>query len=451
MEILKFGGTSVGSCERMLHVLKIITNNEKRKVVVLSAMAGTTNKLKMLTKQIECGDLEEARFNCTRLKEEYLEVVRKLYKKEAFFQEAWEIINHHFEFIASFIDLPFSLKQENIISAQGELISTKLFHILCQERDVCSVLLPALDFMKINEQDCPDNAYIQEKLNHLMAPHPNTALFITQGYICKNYSDEVDNLGRGGSDYTATIIGAVLDADEVQIWTDIDGVHNNDPRYVNHTVPIAELSYDEASLLAYFGAKILHPTSVIPAKEKGIPLRVKNTFEPDVRGTLIQANCQHRVDCAVSLKDRETLIHIRSNNKLSYNKFLLKIFEICQKLLIEIDMTSVTHQCVTLVVSEKFNTDELTQAFNQYGEVSVDLDYAIVNVVGNFQTKSVSALNRIFNSLANIPMKMLSQKQGDCSHMQLLVSSKDQIPVLKILNNEILNNRVFSKIKEPIS
>ncbi len=450
MEVLKFGGTSVGSCENMQHVLNIITNDHKRKVVVLSAMAGTTNKLKEIAKAIDIGNQDQAFASCQELKEEYFTVAEHLFEQAVFVQQAKEKLEAFFELIASFINQPFSLVEESILSAQGELISTELFHLLCQDKGISSVLLPALDYMKLNEEGCPDNAFIKAKLQPLIDGHRNTQFFITQGYICQNYLNEIDNLGRGGSDYTATIIGAILQAEEIQIWTDIDGVHNNDPRFVKPTVPVAQLSYEEASLLAYYGAKILHPTSVIPARERGIPLRVKNTFEPNANGTLIQDNCQQRVNYVVSAKAKERLIQVHSNNKLSCSSFLLKIFEICHRQQIELDMVSVAHQAVSLVINEKFNIDKLTQAFTPYGKVSVDLDYAIINVVGN-ELNRTSAIDHIFHSLQSIPIKMVNQsKAHDCSHMQLLVDAKDQVDVLTILNMNVLKNRVLSKVEAPI-
>ena len=453
MELLKFGGTSVGSCERMLNVLKIITSNKERKVVVLSAMAGTTNKLKEIVKQIEYNDLETAKNSCQQLRETYYGVIQSLYQQSTSIGNAQKVVDESFDFINSLIETSYNSKTESLISVQGELISTKLFHLLCQERDVPSVYLPALDFMKLNDQACPDNEYISATLNDLMSQHEDISLFITQGYICRNHLGEVDNLGRGGSDYTATILGAILKADEIQIWTDIDGVHNNDPRYVEPTVAVSELSFDEASLLAYFGAKILHPASVIPAKEATVPIRVKNTLDPKASGTLIHKNCEHKENCLISLKDEECLIQVNSNNKLSCNNFLLKVLGVCQEHQIELDMVSATHQSISLVTNDKFVTDQVLYDLTPLGTLNVAKGYSVINLVGNFQNKAKNLLNEIFRALETISIIMINQelKMGDCSHMQLLINSSDKRMVLNILNKEVLHNQELKHVEEIIS
>ena len=315
MKVLKFGGTSVGSAERMKEVATLINDNE-RKIVVLSAMSGTTNSLVQIAEALQNKRNEEVNQLINELEENYFKVINELFQDDKFKNEAKELIDSHLNFIRSFTQDMFTIHEECAILAQGELISTSLCQLYLQKEKMKSVLLPALNFMRIDTNGEPDNYYIKENLNREIEKYPSEKLFVTQGYICRNLYGEVDNLKRGGSDYTASLIGVAINADEIQIWTDISGFHNNDPRYVQNTHPIERLTFDEAAELAYFGAKILHPSSVLPAKVYNIPVRLKNTMNPEDPGTLISGQSNGKGIKAIAAKDDITAIKIKSGRML---------------------------------------------------------------------------------------------------------------------------------------
>ncbi|MEM9821828.1 MAG: aspartate kinase, partial [Bacteroidota bacterium] len=338
------------------------------------------------------------------------------------------------------IELPYSPTNEKIISAQGELISTALFQILCQESGVQSSLLPALEFMKTNEDNCPDYTYIKESLPKYLNGQ-DQHLFITQGYICKDAFGHVSNLGRGGSDYTATIIGAMVKAEEIQIWTDIDGIHNNDPRYVKQTELIREMSFDEAANLAFFGAKILHPACVTPAQEANVPVRVKNTFDPYTEGTLISHDCKREVESAISSKDDEVLMNIVSNNTLSIHQFYAKVFDAFKTCQIEIDMMSMAHQSFVVVVNSSCNLGKIVCMLRDYATIHLENDLAIVNIIGACQKRSKKTINRIITATKSINVRMISQQRGEENYIRFLVRSKDKIKTLQAVDLAINHNK----------
>ena len=327
MKIMKFGGTSVGNPDRMRALIPLINDDEK-KIVVLSAMAGTTNSLVEITDLLYANQINEASLKNDQLRTKYHQVVDELYPTEKFRKSGHELIDSHFEFIMNFTPGAFTKLQEKAILAQGELISTFLFHMLLQESNIRAVMLPALSYMRIDKDGEPDSYYIEENLKRELKKCPQEKIIITQGFITRNVHGEIDNLKRGGSDFTASIIGAALNASEIQIWTDINGFHNNDPRFVENTKVIRALSFDEAAELAYFGAKILHPSSVNPARERNIPVRLKNTMEPEDPGTLITSGCILEDYKAVAAKDGISVLRIHSDRMLMAYGFLRKVFEI---------------------------------------------------------------------------------------------------------------------------
>jgi len=434
MKVLKFGGTSVGTSERMHNVLNIIEDTrEGNVIVVLSAMSGTTNKLKQIAAYIEEGDLNEAKIACNHLAKEYIVVVYDLFANEESIKNALMMVNKQFNRIHSLMELPYSPTNEKVILAQGELLSTALFQVLCEEYGVESSLLPAIEFIKTNEENGPDYEFIQEYLPEYLEGRDNH-LFITQGYICSDVFGHISNLGRGGSDYTATIIGAIVKAKEVQIWTDIDGIHNNDPRYVKQTELISEMSYEEASNLAFFGAKILHPACVTPAQETNVPIRIKNTFDPYTNGTLISRACNKEVECAISTKDNEVLVNITSNNSLPIFQFYAKVFEAFKASQIQIDMMTIAHQSVAVVVNESYNLGKVVCMLKDYASIHHEHELAIINVIGAFQKKSKSAMSKIISKTKKIKVKLTSQQKGEDNYIRLLVRSKDKIKAMQAVD-----------------
>jgi aspartate kinase len=336
MNVLKFGGTSIATAERFKAVAKLVSNDEK-KIVVLSAMSGTTNSLVEIANRLYTKNNDSAIELIDKLETKYLKVVDELYAEEDIKRTGEELIKYHFDFIRSFTQDLFTAHEERAVLAQGELISTALFHNYLIEQNIDAELLPALNFMRIDTNSEPDNYYIKENINRELSLHKNCNLFITQGYICRNLYGEIDNLKRGGSDYTASLIGIAVDADEIQIWTDVDGFHFNDPRYVDDTYPIPQLSFDEAAELAYFGAKILHPSSVFPAKQSNIPVRLKNTMNPDEPGTIITSEAKGKGIKAIAAKDGITAVKIKSGRMLLAYGFIRKVFEVFERYKTPID------------------------------------------------------------------------------------------------------------------
>jgi aspartate kinase len=437
MKILKFGGTSVGSADRIKALISLITQDED-KIVVLSAMSGTTNSLVELTNFLYSGDKKKFSENNELLREKYYRVVDDLFETIQFKSTGRELINSHFDFIKEFSMRVFTKLQEKAILAQGELLSTALLNLLLQERKIESALVPALNFMRIDKDGEPDYFYIRENLQRELEKVDNKRLLITQGFICRNAYGEVDNLKRGGSDYSASIIGAAINAEEIQIWTDISGFHNNDPRFVENTSVIRELSFDEAAELAYFGAKILHPSSVNPAREKNIPVRLKNTMEPDDPGTLITSNYIRRGYKAVAAKDGITAVKIKSDRMLLAHGFLRKIFEVFENYKTSIDMITTSEVAVSLTIDNTDQLDIIVKELQEFGQVEVDHGQTIICIVGDFIAEKSGTTLEIFNALKGIPIRMISYG-GSRHNVSLLIESIHKTEALKSLSKHLFN------------
>lgn len=432
MRVLKFGGTSVGSAERM-HALVHLINDGVPKIVVLSAMSGTTNNLVEIGAALYAKENDKAKQLIDALEEKYKKVLVELYKTETALTKGKELISSHFNYLRSFTMDMFTVNEERAILAQGELLSTALFHYYLEEIKIDSVLLPALNFMRIDENEEPDMKYIETYAKAELEKHPNTKLFITQGYICRNAFGEIDNLKRGGSDYTATIIGAAIRSDEIQIWTDIDGMHNNDPRIVDKTHPIAELSFDEAAELAYFGAKILHPTCILPAQMRNIPVRLLNTMQPEAKGTVITSKATGDSIKAVAAKDGITAIKIKSGRMLLAYGFLRSVFEIFERYKTPIDMITTSEVAVSLTIDNTKNLEAITTELKEFCSVEVDSNLTIVCIVGSFTAEKEGYALRIFDALKHIPIRMISYG-GSENNVSVLVDTKLKKDALVALN-----------------
>ncbi len=435
MRVLKFGGTSVGSADRMREVANLI-NDGHSKIVVLSAMSGTTNALVEIANYLYKKNHDGANEVINKLEQKYYNEVDALYTTAAYKTKGAELIKSHFDFIKSFTKDVFTVFEEKTILAEGELISTAMFQYHLEEIGRSSALLPALDFMRIDKNNEPDMAYIKENIVSTLEPFKGTETFITQGYICRNAFGEVDNLQRGGSDYTATIIGAAILADEIQIWTDIDGMHNNDPRFVENTRPIAELSFDEAAELAYFGAKILHPTSVLPAKLANVPVKLLNTMEPKALGTTISSKQTKNRIAAIAAKDNITAIKIKSGRMLLAFGFLRKVFEIFESYKTSIDMITTSEVGVSVTIDNDRHLDSIIDDLKKYGTVSVDRDQVIICIVGDLVANTKGYANQIFDSLKEIPVRMISYGGSD-HNVSILVDAKDKKAALNALSAKL--------------
>jgi aspartate kinase len=439
MKILKFGGTSVGTPESIKEVAKIVTHIEGDKIVVLSAMSQTTNVLHKITDAIQASQFDEAKSIVDVLWSKYKTVVSALYQNESLQKQASALIDERFDFIKSYAhegSLPVIEGIEKIIVAQGEILSTNMFALYLEEMNENARLLSAFDFMRIDEAGEPDIDFIAESMDAIVAANAQTNIFVTQGYICLNHEGDIDNLKRGGSDYSASLIGAAIAAEEIQIWTDIDGMHNNDPRFVDDTFSLKEISFDEAAELAYFGAKILHPQSVIPAKEKNVPVLLKDTFHPESAGTIIR-NCPvpHGVR-AIAAKDGITAIKIKSYRMLMAYGFLNKIFTVFEKYNTAIDMVTTSEVAVSLTIDNDERLQEIVSELEGIGSVQVDSDLTIVCLAGDFSQKQSGASTEIFNSMSDIPIRMISYG-GSNYNVSLLIKSEDKIRSLRALNKGV--------------
>jgi aspartate kinase len=434
-KILKFGGTSVGNPERIKALIPLISDKEK-KVVVLSAMSGTTNSLIEITDLLYEGNVEGASSKIEALRAKYHKVVEELYETDQFRKTGNELIDSHFDYINNFTLRVFTKLQEKAIVAQGELMSTSLLHQLLQEKNIKSSLISALNFMRIDKDGEPDYFYIGENITRELKKHSSDTIIITQGFICRNVYGETDNLKRGGSDYSASIIGAVLKVKEIQIWTDISGFHNNDPRYVEGTKVIRELSFDEAAELAYFGAKILHPSSVNPAKEKNIPVRLKNTMEPEDEGTLITSSSTLLDYKAVAAKDGISVLRIRSDRMLMAYGFLRKVFEIFESYRTPIDMITTSEVAVSLTIDNAQFLKEIAKDLRELGTVEVEENQTIICIVGDFRTERTGSAPEIFEALNTIPLKMISYG-GSPNSLSLLIDTANKTNALRQLSKHL--------------
>ena len=437
MKVFKFGGTSVGSVETMRTVMNLIADGEQ-KLVVLSAMAGTTNKLVEISDYLSKKNKESALGIINSLEKEYYNVVFDLYAAKEMKDQGKQVLSERFDVIKSFTSGVFPEHGGRALLAQGELISTALFTLLMQEAGYNALLLPALEFMKIDGDKMPDNYYIKDKLNALLKSAPKADYYITQGFICLNEAGEIDNLQRGGSDYTATLIGAALNSEEVQIWTDIDGFHDNDPRYVENTKKVDTLSFNEASELAYFGAKILHPQTVLPAMMSGIPVRLKNTMNPPDPGTLITSHSKTKGIKAVAAKDGITAIKIRSGRMLNAYGFIKNIFEIFEFFKTSIDMITTSEVALSLTIDDPKHLDEIVAELKEYGKVEIDRNQTIVCIVGNMIAEEKGFAAKVFTALEEIPIRMISYG-GSRNNISLLINTNDKKATLQALSNKLLN------------
>ncbi len=437
MKVLKFGGTSVGSPENMRAVMDLITDGEQ-KIVVLSAMSGTTNSLVEISNYLHKKNKDTARLVIGKLEANYKKVVGQLFETEENKKKGLKVIKTSFETIKTFTSGKFDLTGENTILAQGELISTQLFALLMEENGYNTKLLPALDFMRIDEDKAADSQFIHKNIKLIMTEVGEADYYITQGFICKNADNEIDNLQRGGSDYTASLIGAAIEADEIQIWTDIDGFHNNDPRFVENTKKIEQLSFNEAAELAYFGAKILHPQTVLPARFQNIPVRLKNTMNPTDPGTLITAESDGKGIKAVAAKDGITAVKIRSGRMLMAYGFLRNIFEIFEKYRTPIDMISTSEVAVSITIDNIKNLEKIKEELDEFGTVEIDENMSIVCIVGDIIEEEKGFASKIFKALDGIPIRMISYG-GSKFNISVLVPTSHKKKTLQALSNNLLN------------
>ena len=438
MKVLKFGGTSVGSAQRMKEVVKLITDGEK-KIVVLSAMSGTTNTLVEISDYLYKKNPEGANEIINNLEAVYRKHVDELYTTDEYKKKTLAFIKDEFNFIRSYTKDLFTLFEEKIILAQGEIISTNMVTNYLQEQGYNAVLIPALDYMRTDKNAEPDPNYIKEKLAALLEKNANAEIYITHGYICRNAYGEIDNLQRGGSDYTASLIGAAINADEIQIWTDIDGMHDNDPRIVDKTSPVRHLHFEEAAELAYFGAKILHPTCVQPAKYANIPVRLLNTMEPQAPGTLISNDTEAGKIKAVAAKDNITAIKIKSSRMLLAHGFLRKVFEIFESYQTSIDMICTSEVGVSMSIDNTKHLHEIVNDLKKYGTVTVDHDMCIVCVVGDLKWENVGFESKAISAMSDIPVRMISYG-GSNYNISFLIKEDDKKRALQALSKTLFNH-----------
>lgn len=439
MKVLKFGGTSVGSAQRMKDVAKLITDGEQ-KIVVLSAMSGTTNTLVEISDYLYKKNPEGANEVINKLEAKYKQHIDELFSTEEYKQKTLEFVKSVFDYIRSFTKDIFTLFEEKVILAQGEIISTNMVTNYLCEQGVKAVLIPALEFMRTDKNSEPDLNYIREKLALQLEANPGQEIYITQGFICRNAYGEIDNLQRGGSDYTASLIGAAVNASEIQIWTDIDGMHDNDPRVVDKTSPVRQLHFEEAAELAYFGAKILHPTCVQPAKYANIPVRLLNTMEPSAPGTLISNETEKGKIKAVAAKDNITAIKIKSSRMLLAHGILRKVFEIFESYQTPIDMVCTSEVGVSMSIDNTKHLNEIVNDLKKYGTVTVDHDMCIVCVVGDLEWENIGFEAKAIQAMRNIPVRMISFG-GSNYNISFLIRESDKKTALQSLSDVLFNNK----------
>lgn len=438
MKVMKFGGTSVGSPERMKNVSKLVTGSGEQVFVVLSAMSGTTNTLVEISNYLYKKNPEGANEIINNLEQKYMQHVEELYSTEEMKRETADFLHAEFEYLRSFTKDLFTSFEGKSIVAQGEIMSTNMVVNYLKEQGFMATLLSALDFMRTDKNGEPDTQYIKEKLKRVLDTAPESQVYITQGFICRNAYGEVDNLQRGGSDYTASLIGAAIDAEEIQIWTDIDGMHNNDPRVVDHTEAVRQLHFEEAAELAYFGAKILHPTCVQPAKYAGIPVRLLNTMEPEAPGTIIDNVTLRGKIKAIAAKDNITAIKIKSSRMLLATGFLRKVFEIFESYQTAIDMVATSEVGVSMSIDNNTHLTEIVDELKKYGTVTVDSDMCIVCVVGDLDWSNVGFETIATDALKDIPVRMISYG-GSNYNISFLIRESDKKRALQSLSDTLFN------------
>ncbi len=436
MKVLKFGGTSVGSPQRMQDVARLITKDGASKIVVLSAMSGTTNTLVEISDYLYKKNPEGANTIINQLEQKYADHVAKLYSTEDVRQQTMSFLHEEFDYLRSFTKVHFTSFEEKVILAQGEVISTNMFTNYLKECGVNVKLINALDFVRTDKNAEPDMNYIKEKLTKILDENPGYQLYITQGFICRNAYGETDNLLRGGSDYTACLVGAAIQAEEIQIWTDIDGMHNNDPRFVEHTEPVRQLYFEEAAELAYFGAKILHPTCIQPAKFARVPVRLLNTMDPTAPGTIINNEFQRGTIKAVAARDGNICIQINSSRMLLAYGFLRKVFEIFETYKTSIDMVCTSEVGVSVTIDNRSHLSDIVNELKKYGTVSVEENMCIICVVGDLDSSNVGFEAKACMALKDIPVRMISY--GGSSHnISFVVKAEDKKRTLQSLSNTL--------------
>lgn len=436
MLVLKFGGTSVGRPDRMKKIASLVCSSPGKKIVVLSALSGTTNTLVTIGDHLLANRTDQAEAEISALENHYLSFVQELFSGESFLAIGQETVSRFFVFIRLLAAGQFDDKGYRELLAQGELISTELFYQHLQEIKINARLLPALHFMSIDENLEPELEKISQRLKPLVSSLKNIDIIITQGYICRNRNNEIDNLRRGGSDYTASLIGAALQVEEIQIWTDIDGMHNNDPRIVKKTVPIAALTFDEASELAYFGAKILHPSTIVPAQKYNIPVRLKNTMDEKAAGTIITSSESKGVFKAVAAKDNIIAIKIKSSRMLMAYGFLRRVFEIFEQYKTPIDMITTSEVAVSITIDNDSHLPEIEAELKKFGTIEIDKNQSIVCIVGQKITQQEGVLNQIFAAIGPIPIRMVSCG-GSYNNISILVDTHLKEQVLISLNKDL--------------
>jgi len=438
MKVLKFGGTSVGTPQRMKDVVKLITDGEQ-KIVVLSAMSGTTNSLVEISDYLYKKNPEGAMETINTLEQKYKKHVDELYTTEEYKKKTLEFLKQEFDYLRSFTKGIFTMFEEKIIVGQGEILSTNMVTNYLVEQGYNAALIPALEFMRTDKNAEPDLQYIREKIKVQLEEVAGKEIYITQGFICRNAYGEIDNLQRGGSDYSASLIGAAIDASEIQIWTDIDGMHNNDPRFVDKTAPVSHLHFEEAAELAYFGAKILHPTCVQPAKFAGIPVKLLNTMDPKAAGTVISNETEAKKIKAVAAKDNITAINITSSRMLLAHGFLRKVFEIFESYKTSIDMITTSEVGVSVSIDNKTNLPSIVDELKKFGRVNVDENMCIICVVGDLEWHNVGFEAKATEALKDIPVRMISYG-GSNHNISFLISADDKKRALQALSDKLFNN-----------
>lgn len=438
MKVMKFGGTSVGKPERMRQIAELITADKEPVIVVLSALSGTTNALVEISNRLATMDKEGAKEKIELLEKHYQNFIVDLLQEPALYARAVEMINEHFEFLRITQKISLSDALQKDILAQGELMSTKLFSLFLEQAKIEHALLPALDFMRLDQNEEPDLPIIQEKLKAVLAQHSTKNIFVTQGYICRNAKGEVDNLKRGGSDYTASLVAAAMHASVCEIWTDIDGMHNNDPRVVDKTVAIEQLSFDEAAELAYFGAKILHPTCIWPAQQENIPVKLLNTMDPTAAGTVIKKEAGTVGVKAVAAKDDIIAVKIKSTRMLLAYGFLRKIFEVFEKYKTPIDMITTSEVAVSVTIDSDMHLDEIIAELSNIASVEIERGQTIVSIVGNEIAKTDAVLQKLFSAINEVPVTMVSYG-GSPHNITLLVPSTYKTKTLQLINKGLFN------------
>ncbi len=438
MKVMKFGGTSVGSPDRMKEVTKLVTKSGEPVFVVLSAMSGTTNSLVEISDYLYKKNPEGANEVINTLERKYMKHIDELYSTDEMKEVTRDFIINEMNYLRSFTKELFTSFEEKSIVAQGEMMSTNMVVNYMKEQGIQAVLLNALDFMRTDKNSEPDPTYIREKLSAIIQSNEGQQVYITQGFICRNAYGEIDNLQRGGSDYTASLVGAALNAEEIQIWTDIDGMHNNDPRVVDKTAPVHQLHFEEAAELAYFGAKILHPTCVQPAKYAGIPVRLLNTMDPDAEGTTISNQTEYGKIKAVAAKDNIIAIKIKSSRMLLATGFLRKVFEIFESYQTPIDMVCTSEVGVSMSIDNSAHLGEIVDELKKYGTVTVDTGMCIICVVGDLDWSNIGFETLVMDAMKNIPVRMVSYG-GSNYNISFLIREEDKKRALQSLSDTLFN------------